>query len=152
MRLDPATGSKLWKNWRLLGNEDLSERPEAIALGLDRVFVANGSTLSAFSLADGSVVWKRPLSGPASGWDLALTERSVVAFPGASRLAEEALSVLPVIFHRRVDGEPIQRLLFQASVTQLAIRFSSRGGLVATQGGGWAISDRQVMDGSRAPR
>jgi hypothetical protein len=35
---------------------------------------------------------------------------------------------------------------------QLAIRFSSRGALVATQAGGWAIGDRQVMDGSRGPR
>jgi outer membrane protein assembly factor BamB len=152
MRLDLSTGSKVWKSWRLLGNEDLSERPEAIALAPDRVFVANGSTLSAFAMADGSALWKRPLSGPSSGWDLALTERSIVAFPGSSKLSEDDLSVLPLSFHRRDDGEPIQRLLFHSPVKQLAVRFSSRGVLVATQGAGWAIGDRQVMDGSRAPR
>jgi cellulose synthase operon protein C len=151
MRLDLATGSKVWKNWRLLGNENLSERPEAIALVPGRAFVVNGSTLAAFDVADGSLLWKRPLSGPASGWDLALTERSVVAFPAPS-VEGLGLSVLPLVFHRREDGEPIQRLLFQVPVTQLAIRFSSRGALVATQAGGWAIGDRQVMDGSRAPR
>ncbi len=152
MRLDPVTGSKLWKNWRLLGNEDLSERPEALALAPDTVFVANGSTLSAFAEADGRLLWKRPLSGPSNGWDLALTERSVVAFPGPLKIAEDDLSAFPLVFLRRADGEPIQRLLFQSPVTQLAIRFSSRGALVATQTTGWAIGDRQVMDGSRAPR
>jgi outer membrane protein assembly factor BamB len=149
MRLDLATGSKVWKSWRLLGNEDLSERPEAVALAPGRVFVINGSTLAAFNLVDGSPIWKRLLNGPSSGWDLALTERSVVAFPEPSA---DGLMVLPLVFHRRDDGEPIQRILFQAPVMQLAIRFSSRGALVATQAGGWAIGDRQVMDGSRGPR
>ena len=152
IRLDLATGNKAWKHWRLLGTEDLSERPEALALADGRVFVANGPTLSAFALVDGSMLWKRPLNGPAAGWDLALTERSVVAYPGASKLKEDGIGVLPLVFHRRLDGEPIQRLLIQGSVTDLAIRFSPRGALVATQGGLWALGDRQVMDGSKAPR
>ena len=118
------------------------------------MFVANGPTLSAFALGDGSLLWKRPLSGPASGWDLALTERSVVAYPVPPKPREDGLGVLPLVFHRRLDGEPIQRLLIQAqaTVTDLAIRFSTRGALVATQGGLWALGDRQVMDGSKAPR
>jgi outer membrane protein assembly factor BamB/tetratricopeptide (TPR) repeat protein len=149
MRLDPATGSKMWKNWRLVGNENLSERPDAMALAPDRVFVANGKSLTSFAITDGSVIWKRPLTGPDGGWDVFLTERSVVTFPRPPKFNDESLGVLPVVFHRRSDGEPIQRLLFQATVSQLAIKFSSRGALVATQGGGWAISDRQVMDGKR---
>ena len=152
IRLDLATGNKVWAHPRLLGIEDLSERPEAIALADDRVFVANGPTLSAYAMGDGSMLWKRPLNGPSAGWDLALTERSVVAYPGPSRLKVDGLGVLPLVFHRRLDGEPIQRLLIQGSATDVAVRFSPRGALVATQGGLWALGDRQVMDGSKAPR
>ena len=50
------------------------------------------------------------------------------------------------------SGEPIQRVQIQAPVTDLAVRFSARGTLVATQGGLWALGDRQVMDGPRPPR
>ncbi len=152
IRLDLATGAKAWPGWKLLGTEDLGDRPEAIALAADRVFVANGPALLAIALADGSTLWKRPLNGPGTGWDVALTERSVVAYPGAAKLKEEGLGLLPLSFHRREDGEPIQRLLIQAPVTDLAVRFSPRGALIATQGGLWALGDRQVMDGSRGPR
>ena len=160
IRLDVTTGNKLWPDWRLLGTEDLSERPEAIALGDDRIFVASGSTLSvasgatlsAYALADGSPLWKRPLNGPANAWDLALTERSVAAYPAPSKIRDNPISVLPLIFHRRSDGEPIQRVLIQAPVSDLAVRFSPKGALVATQGGLWSLGDRQVMDGSKPSR
>jgi hypothetical protein len=160
IRLDVATGNKLWADWRLLGTEDLSERPEAIALGDDRVFVASGATssaasgatLSAYSLADGCTLWKKMLNGQASAWDLALTERSVAAYPAPSKVRDSPLGVLPLIFHRRSDGEPIQRVLIQATVNDLAIRFTPKGALVATQGGLWALGDRQVMDGLKGPR
>ncbi len=151
IRLDPATGAKAWA--RLLGSEDLSDRPEAIALGGDRAFVANGATLAAVSLLDGSTLWKRPLNGPtAAGWAVALAERSVAAFPVPSKGREEYLSTLPLVFRRRDDGDLIQRLLIQASVSDLAVRFSPRGALVATQGGLWALGDRQVIDGPKASR
>ncbi len=150
IRLDPATGAKGWS--RLLGTEDLSDRPEAVALAGDRVFVASGPMLSALAMADGSALWKRPLSGPSSRWAVALTERSVAAYPIPSRLKEDDLGTLPLVFHRRDDGEPVQRLLFQTPVSELTIRFSPRGALVATQGGLWALGDRQAMDGSKAPR
>jgi outer membrane protein assembly factor BamB/tetratricopeptide (TPR) repeat protein len=159
MRLDLASGAKAWPRWKLLGSEDLRDRPEAIVMADDRVFVTSGSmlpafasTLSAFSMRDGSLIWKRSLTGPALAWDVALTERSVVAYPSPSRLKEDGIGVLPLVFHRRDDGEPIQRLLIQAPITDLAIRFSARGALVATQGGLWALGDRQVMDGSKGPR
>ena len=162
IRLDIATGNKLWPDWRLLGTEDLSERPEAIAVGDDRVFVASGSTLSvasgatlsAYSLADGSPAWKASLHGPANAWDLALTERSVAAYPAPSRIRDNQIeiSVLPLIFHRRSDGEPIQRVLIQATIRDLAVRFTPKGALVATQGGLWSLGDRQVMDGPKASR
>ncbi len=151
IRLDPATGAKGWS--RPLGSEDLGDRPESIALGGDRAFVANASTLAALSLADGHTIWKRPLSGPTSaGWAVALTERGVAAYPVPSKLKEEYISTLPIVIRRRDDGELIQRLLFQTTVSDLAVRFSPRGALVATQNGLWSLGDRQVMDGRRAPR
>ncbi len=150
IRLDPLTGAKRWA--RLLGSEDLSERPDSIALGADRVFVANGPTLSALSLADGRASWKCPLDGPSTGWSVALTERSVAAYPSPPPSKDQSLASLPLILLRRDDGQPIQRLLFQATVSDLTIRFTPRGALVATQGGLWALGDRQVMDGSRMPR
>lgn len=149
IRLDPATGAKRWS--RLLGTEDLSERPEAIALGEDRVFVANGPTLAALSLLDGGPAWRFSLDGPPAGWRLALTERSVAAYPGPPP-RDQVLGSLPLILLRRDDGQPIQRLFFQTTVSDLIIRFGTRGALVATQGGLWALGDRQVMDGSKAPR
>ena len=158
IRLDVATGNKLWLDWRLLGSEDLSERPEAIALGDDRVFVASGgaqrgATLSAYAMVDGSPLWKKLLNGPAAAWDLALTERSVAAYPSPSKLRESVgLSSLTLAIHRRSDGEPIQRLSIQAQVSDLAVRFSARGALLATQGGLWALGDRQVMDATKTPR
>jgi len=151
IRLDPATGAKAWA--KLLGSEDLSDRPESIALSGDRAFVANGGSLSALSLVDGSTPWKRPLDGPSAvAWAVALTERSVATYPVPPRGNGEYLSTLPVVLHRRDDGELIQRLLFQANVSDLAIRFSARGALVATQSGLWALGDRQVMDGARPRR
>lgn len=162
IRLDLATGNKLWPEWRLLGAEDLSERPEAIALGDDRVFVASGSAitsggvatsyLSCYSLADGSTLWKKMLSGPVSAWDLALAERSVIAYPAPVKVRENGIATLPLVVHRRIDGELIQRLLIQAPVSDLTVRFSPKGALVATQGGLWALGDRQVMDAPKPPR
>ncbi len=150
IRLDPGTGAKGWS--RLLGTEDLSERPEAIALGDDRVFVANGATLSALKIADGTPDWKRPLNGPLGGWALALTDRSVAAYPNPQRTREDEGASFPLVFHRRDDGQLIQRLQFPASPSDLSVRFSPRGVLVATSTGVWSLGDRQGMDGARAGR
>ena len=69
VRLDPATGKKLWS--RVLGVEDLADSPQALALDADRVFCACGPapTLTAYRLTDGEPVWKRHLSGPAERLD-----------------------------------------------------------------------------------
>ncbi|WP_435005252.1 PQQ-binding-like beta-propeller repeat protein [Tundrisphaera lichenicola] len=151
IRLDPASGAKRWS--RLLGTEDLSDRPESVVLAEESVFVTNGPTLSSIAMDDGLVLWKRPLNGPESRWSLALTERCVAAYPNPSGSDNDNLSALPLIFHRRLDGEPIQRLFFQAPVSDLTIRFSPQGALVATQAGLWALGDQQqVMDVARGPR
>jgi len=150
IRLDPATGAKAWS--RLLGSENLSERPEAIAFGPNRVFVATGSTLTALQLADGAPAWKHPLNGPANGWTLALTDRCVAAYPSPERTRGDEATSFPLVLRRRDDGELIQRLQFPASPADLAVRFSPRGMMVATSTGVWALGDRQGMDGTRPGR
>ena len=98
---------------------------------------------------NGEAAWKCQLDGPSSGWSVALTERSIAAFPSPPPSREQSLASLPLILLRRDDGQPIQRLLFQATVSDLTIRFTPKGALVATQGGLWALGDRQVMDGPK---
>ena len=141
IRLNPGTGAKVWS--KLLGIENLSERPEAFAFGLDRVFVASAADLNAISLADGGLAWKKPLNGPPRGWSIALTNRSVVAFPGPNRVEG---ATFPLVLHRRDNGQLLQRLQFPTSPADLAVRFSARGLLVANSTGVWALGDRGGMD------
>ncbi len=142
IRIDPTTGSKRWS--RPLGDENLSERPDAFALGGDRFFFAGGSDLTALALSDGSTVWRRKLIGPTVGWSVALTDRTVAAFPNPARLTEDDLGgALPIIFRRRDTGVLVQRLLFPAPVAELTIKLVPRGAFVATQGGLWALGDRK---------
>ena len=150
IRLDPSTGAKAWS--RLLGVENLSERPEAFAFATDRVFVADNSTLAAIRLADGVPAWKRPLNGPANGWAVALTDRTVAAYPNPERTRGDEGASFPLILRRRDDGELIQRLQFPASPADLAVRFSPKGMIVATSTGVWTLRDRQGMDGARPGR
>jgi outer membrane protein assembly factor BamB/tetratricopeptide (TPR) repeat protein len=145
IRLDAATGVKRWS--RPLGSEDLSERPEALAVDGERVYWVSGQTLNGARLRDGALAWSRHLSGPESGWVIDLTERSVLAYPGLPRKAENELEGLPLVFRRRDDGRLVQRLLFPVPVTEVAVRLSPGGAVVATQSGLWALGDRAAVDG-----
>ena len=142
IRLDAATGSKRWS--RPLGDENLSERPDAFALGGDRFFFSGGSDLTALAVSDGSTAWRSKLIGPELGWSVALTDRCVAAYPNPARLTEDDLgATLPIVFRRRDTGDLVQRLLFPTPVTELTVRLSPRGAYVATQAGLWALGDRQ---------
>ncbi|WP_435016666.1 PQQ-binding-like beta-propeller repeat protein [Tundrisphaera sp. TA3] len=156
VRVDPATGARLWS--RFLGGEDLSEHPDSLAMSGDRVFVASGRggipndpSLFALSMAEGAVLWRRPLTGPDSGWSIAPIDRDVAAYPDPARLTDKALGSLPLAFHRREDGGLIQRFVFQAPAADLTFLPSPLGAVVATRGGLWALGDRRVMDGGRMP-
>jgi outer membrane protein assembly factor BamB/tetratricopeptide (TPR) repeat protein len=144
IRLDAASGSKRWS--RPLGDEDLSERPDALALAGDRLYLASGSDLIAIDLHKGETAWRRKLIGPSAGWSVALTDRCVAAYPNPTRLAEEDLAALPVVLRRRDTGVLVQRLLFPSPVTDLAVRLAPRGAFVATQAGLWALGDRRDPD------
>ncbi|MCA1686888.1 MAG: PQQ-like beta-propeller repeat protein, partial [Planctomycetia bacterium] len=150
IRLDAATGLKRWS--RPLGSEDLSERPEALALDGERVYWVSGQTLSGARLGDGALSWSRHLSGPESGWAIDLTERSVLAYPGLPRRAGNEIEGLPLVVRRRDDGRLVQRLLFPVPVTEVAVRLTPGGAVVATQAGLWALGERAPVDGPRAGR
>jgi len=152
IRLNPKDGHGLWS--RPLGTDDLSERPEAIALDGDRFYWVSASispaatqaaaVLEAVALADGSTLWRRFLAGPPTGWALALTRRCIVAYPLPSRPAGGDLDGLPLAFCRRDTGELVQRVLLPTSVSELAVRLAPRGLLVATQDALWALGDRRA--------
>ena len=158
IRLDPATGAKLWS--RPTGTDNLSEHPEAIAAGDDCVFVADSAVvatqvgmLTAIRVADGSVAWQQPLDNSLAGWAVALAGRSVAAYPNLPRArGAGGAASFPLVFRRRDDGQLVQRLQFPASPADLAVRFSPRGVLVATSTAAWALGDRQGMDGARPGR
>ena len=143
IRLDPATGMKRWSY--PLGTEDLSERPEAMALDGDRFYWVSGRTLNALALADGSLAWTRPLTGPESGWSIALTARCVMAYPVLSAHPEGEGESLFLVFRRRDSGELVQRLLFPVAVSDVAVRLAPRG---AGRGPGRALgAGRANRDG-----
>ncbi|MGE5754275.1 MAG: PQQ-binding-like beta-propeller repeat protein [Planctomycetaceae bacterium] len=145
IRLDAATGKQRWSH--PLGIEDLSERPEAMALDGERFYWASGSSLNAVALADGAPAWGRHLTGPEAGWSIALTERCVMAFPAPKPgQVEGEIDGLPLVFRRRDTGELVQRLLFPVAVTGAAVRLAPRGALVAAQGGVWSLGERREMD------
>jgi len=145
IRLDVATGAKRWS--RPLGVENLSERPEATAFDADRFYWASGQTLNAVSLENGELAWRRHLTGPESGWSVALTERCVAAYPRPSGASPDAPSGFPLVFRRRDSGDLVQRLLVPSVVSDVAVRLAHRSVLVATQGDLWAFGDRRTMDG-----
>ncbi len=153
IRLDPATGKKLWKSPRPLGSEDLSERPEATVLDGERFYWVSGQTIQGAALADGSLVWTRYLTGPESGWALALTERCVLAYPGpASSGADNEIDGLPLVFRRRDTGALVQRLFFPVALSDVAVRLAPHGALVATRGGLWSLGERRELDVPRPQR
>jgi outer membrane protein assembly factor BamB/tetratricopeptide (TPR) repeat protein len=150
IRLDATTGVKKWS--RPLGIEDLSERPEALALDGERVYWVSGQTLRSASLSDGSLVWSQYLSGPETGWSVELTERCVLAYPGLPRKSGNEVEGLPLVFRKRDTGELVQRLLFPVAVTDVAVRLSPKGAVVATQAGLWALGERRPVDGPEPGR
>lgn len=154
VRLDPANGRAAWAEPRPLGPEDLSECPEALALDAERVYAVGGdgpaaSALMAVDLADGHVLWKRLLAGPAQGWSLSLTDRCVVAHPNPRRSVNPPADI-PLVFCRRDTGALVQRLVFPAGAADLAVRLVPRGVLVATQAGLWGLGEAPPVD-SRPP-
>ena len=138
IRLDPATGRKLWS--RSLGLDDLSESPDAFALDADRLYCATGATLAAYRLGDGEPTWTRHLSGPKAGWSVALAGRYVTAYPRPDRGEEEgAIQALPLVVCRRDDGALVQRVAIASPVKDLAVSLQPHGAIVATQAGAWAL-------------
>ena len=150
IRLDAATGRKRWS--RPLGTEDLSERPDALALDGERIYWVSGQSLHAAALGDGTQVWSHHLSGPESGWSVELARRYVLTYPGLPRKTGEEIEGLSLVFRRRETGALVQRLVFPVAVTEVAVGLGSGGMIVATQSGVWSLGGRGPVDGRKIER
>ena len=158
IRLDPATGSKRWSC--LLGAQDLSERPGAMAYDQKWFYCVNTANIygtprqaiRAMSLEDGSVVWSRPLSGPNANdlaWSIALTQHYVFAYPSNNPPDGEAVDklpviVMPVIIRQRETGELVQRFVFSTTIADLTLKADPHGALVASARGLWGLGSKEA--------
>ncbi|WZO96479.1 PQQ-binding-like beta-propeller repeat protein [Isosphaeraceae bacterium EP7] len=147
IRLDPKTGKKLWEC--PLGVDNLSERPEAMALDGLRLYAATDNDLVAVSLADGKRAWRRTLSGPRARWSVELGRNGLVAWPTPS---DGEPGDLPVVFRSRSDGGLLQRFVFPVTSGGLDVRLATRGAVIASSGALWALGDRRTIDAAAAPR
>ncbi len=143
LRLDPQSGAKQWS--AVLGIEDLSERPEAIACDLHRVYCASQQTLRAMAMDDGRPLWSCHLTGPENArWSVLLSERCVLACPCVSNSSEEELETLPVVIRRQDSGALLQRFVFPATIAEVNLRLDARGMVVATSRSLWALCRRDA--------
>jgi hypothetical protein len=162
IRLDPATGSRRWSC--LLGTEDLSDRPDALAFDEERLYCISRCqsrvTLRAVTLADGAPGWACHWAGPEdSAWSLALAAHHVIAYPNHTGLAEDgALESIPVVVRRRETGALVQRFVLPVAAAPAAARVDSAeatppgdvtfridpgGALVATPRGVWGLGPKE---------
>ena len=132
IRLDPATGSKRWSC--MLGIEDLSERPTAMAYDDKRFYCVNlenilgglRQVVRAVRCDDGSRVWSSHLSGPGDAtWSLALTQRYVIAYPRNKTNASLEIESMPVIVRLRETGTLVQRFVFPTTIADAIVKADS---------------------------
>lgn len=143
IRLDPVNGSKRWS--AVLGIENLSDRPDAIACDEKRVYCVSRQNLRALSFEDGQSLWSCHLSGPENAqWSIALTEGRVVAFPTRSLLSEDEIENMPVVVRRQDTGALVQRFVFPATIADVGLRLDTRGALLATSRSLWSLAERKV--------
>jgi outer membrane protein assembly factor BamB len=148
IRLDPMNGSKRWSV--ILGIENLSERPDAIACDERRVYCVSRQNLRGLSIDDGSTLWSCHLTGPENAlWSLALSDRCVVAYPSLSNVTAEEMENMPVVVRRQDSGVLIQRFVFPATIADVSLRLDARGALVSTSRALWALTQRTTSTGPR---
>ena len=134
----------------MLGIEDLSDRPDAIACDDRRVYCVSQQTLRALCDRRWLAALGCHLTGPENAlWSIALSDRCVLAYPSLSNLSEGELESMPVVIRRHETGALVQRFVFPATITDVKLKLDSRGVLVATYHGLWALARR---DGGADPR
>ena len=150
IRLDPVSGSRKWS--ALLGLEDLSDRPDAIACDARRVYCVSQQNVRALSIEDGKSVWSAHLAGPENAlWSLALSARYVLAYPSLSNASGDEIEVMPVVVRRQETGSLVQRLVFPASIADVNLRLDARGAVVATAQGLWSLASREATTSPSPP-
>ncbi|MFO0891045.1 MAG: PQQ-binding-like beta-propeller repeat protein [Isosphaeraceae bacterium] len=143
IRLDPINGSKRWSS--VLGIEDLSERPEAIACDERRAYCASHKMLRAFSMDDGTALWGHHLTGPENAlWSVGLSDQYVFAYPSLPGLSDQEFGSMPLVVRAKETGALLQRFLFNATIASVQLRLDTRGALVATPHALWGLGRREA--------
>jgi outer membrane protein assembly factor BamB len=160
IRLDPATGAKRWSC--LLGVEDLSERPDAMAcdeanfycVNIEQLYGGLRQAISAVSLEDGARLWARPRPGPEDVlWSIALLDRCVIAYPSSERGDDDnSIETMPVVVRRRESGALVQRFLFRTPPADVLFKADARGALLATSQGIWGLGPKEAGQSTPAER
>ncbi len=73
----------------------------------------------------------------------------MLAYPSLSNLSEGELENMPIVVRRQETGALVQRFVFSATIADVNLKLDSRGVLVATHQGLWALSRR---DGGADPK
>jgi outer membrane protein assembly factor BamB/tetratricopeptide (TPR) repeat protein len=161
-RLDPRTGVHVWKMRARISREAFE--PDQVGCDAGAVYYVTRNVLHARALADGKLLWSRPLSGPAGTWRAVACGGGVMVYPTRVRLQPHwswvplggtalALPVriqgprgLPVLFCDPKDGQLLQRLNFPAAAGTAVQTLPHR--LVVEVGGqAWGLRDADVNGG-----
>jgi outer membrane protein assembly factor BamB len=149
-RLDPKTGGHLWPEKLRLTDAAIDH--EALVSDKKAVYFAAGNTLLARSVADGKLLWKRPLGIAAKRWQVLHAGSCLIVWPREMEwglkwhwlpLGEAPVAIplrlpigriLPVLLHNLVDGRLLQRLDFETDLPEGAVQLFP-GRLVVSAGG-----------------
>jgi outer membrane protein assembly factor BamB len=91
-RLDPSTGKAMWAQERFICVNPIGL--ESIALDRDAFFFVAQNTLSAYAVADGGVLWERPLTGGNEMSQVVRVHDQVIVYPAETQAVEFRLGML----------------------------------------------------------
>jgi outer membrane protein assembly factor BamB len=154
-RLNPQTGVHVWPAPVGLGEGALN--PEAVVADKKAVYFAQGGTMSARVLADGKLLWRRPLGMTAPRWQLARAGKCLIAWPlemdwglhwgwlpaGDLAVAFPLRAPLgqrfPLVLSDPANGKVLQRLDFPTAVPQGTVQLFPGRLIVGVPGRLWGL-------------
>src|SRR5262249_6010358 len=135
--LDPDTGAPVWPARARILRDPLD--PGHACLNKVAVYYANRTFLCARSLANGKLLWARPLPGPRGTWGTMCCGDWLLAYP-VDRAARPLTFAWPILICDPKDGALVQRLNFAADPLETAVQVVPDGLVVASGRGVWGLS------------
>lgn len=124
-RLDRASGKPMWSRPSLLAAKSLDR--SAWSFDAEAVYGIEDEALTARSLTDGEIIWRRPLYGFAHwqtqriGTYLAVSPLGAIEWKWRALLGREVLC--PLSCYDAKTGQPVQRFHFRLESPSLGLRF-----------------------------